>query len=147
MPVVDFDELESAMMFVSGVSLSDASARISRETGRIYWLCDEVGDEEPLPDDIEDDERYVEIPDQRDLDLGKPLVLDFAARELPEHYDDVRAIFGRKGAYANFKDLLARLGMLDSWHKFEQEAVRSALCEWAREEGFEVTGLPDDAAG
>jgi hypothetical protein len=146
MPVVDYGELEAAMMFVSGVSLFDASARISRETGSIYWLSDEAGDDEMLPDDIDDEERYVEVPGQRDLDLGKALVLDFAGRELPEHYGEVRAMFRRKGAYANFKDLLARLGILDSWYRFEQEAVCSALCEWARDEGFEVTGLPDDAA-
>jgi hypothetical protein len=33
--------------------------------------------DEELPDDI-DNEKYIAIPDKRELDLGKPLVLDFA---------------------------------------------------------------------
>jgi hypothetical protein len=33
------------------------------------------------------------------LDLGKPLVLDFAREFLPDDYDEVRHIFSRRGAY------------------------------------------------
>ena len=33
--------------------------------------------DEELPDDIED-KKHISIPDKRELDLGKPLLLDFA---------------------------------------------------------------------
>jgi len=36
-----------------------------------------------LPDDIEGDKKYIAIPDKRELDLGKPLALDFAREFLP----------------------------------------------------------------
>src|SRR6516165_3207892 len=53
------------------------------------------------------------IPDKRELDLGKPLVLDFAREFLPVDYDEVRHIFSRRGAYRRYKDLLVRRGALE----------------------------------
>ena len=37
-----------------------------------------------LPDDI-DDEKYIAIPNKKELDLGKPLVLDFTREFLPDN--------------------------------------------------------------
>jgi hypothetical protein len=61
-----------------------------------------------LPDDINDEEKYVALPDKRELGLGKPLVLDFARQFLPDDFDDVRYFFSRRGAYTKFKAMLAR---------------------------------------
>jgi hypothetical protein len=36
-----------------------------------------------LPGDIDDEEKYLRIPGQRDLDVGKSLMLDFAREFLP----------------------------------------------------------------
>ncbi|WFU42035.1 hypothetical protein QA640_05945 [Bradyrhizobium sp. CB82] len=60
-----------------------------------------------LPDDINDEEKYVALPDKRKLGLGKPLVLDFARQFLPADFDDVRYFFGRRGTYPKFRALLA----------------------------------------
>ena len=74
-----------------------------KESGKIYCHSDFVPDLDELPGDIEDEEKYLRIPDQRDLDLGKPLVLDFAREFLPDDFDTVRDIFRKRGAYAKFK--------------------------------------------
>ena len=60
--------------------------------------------------------------EMRELDLGKPLALDFARQFLPGDFDDVRQFFSRRGAYARFKDLLDRRGVLDQWYDFEAKA-------------------------
>ena len=91
-----------------------------------------------LPDDIEDNEKYVPIPDKRELDLGKPLVLDFARQFLPNDIDEVRRIFTRKGAYARFKDLLDRRGALDHWYDFEAKVEEKALRMWCDLNSIEV---------
>ena len=135
---VDYMELESAMHFVSDDSMSEHEARISRASGEIFWLSELIEEEEPLPDDIDDNKRYVSVPSQRDLDLGKHLVLKFMESGLPEHQNEVKRIFSRRGAYARFKDLLEQLGKLDEWYNYERAAVRTVLCEWACEEGIEV---------
>lgn len=144
---VDYTELESAMHFVSADSMREHEVRISRASGGIFWLSELIDEEEPLPDDIDDDECYVSVPSQRDLDLGKHLILKFMESELPEHQDEARRIFSRRGAYTRFKGILEQLGKLDDWYSYGPPAVRAALCEWACEEGIEVEVIerPSDA--
>jgi hypothetical protein len=57
-----------------------------------------LDDLDELPDDIDDSEKYVQIPNKRELDLGKPLVLNFARQFLPDDFDEVRQIFSSRGA-------------------------------------------------
>jgi len=131
---VNFKEILNAFDFVSmGGGIGEHQAFLCKQSGKIYWHS-ELGDlDEPddeLPDDIEDDEKYLAIPDKRELDLGKPLVLDFARRVLPRDFDEIRRIFGKRGAYASFKHLLAQRSALDQWYDFEQKATERALREW-----------------
>lgn len=118
---VSFKDILEALEFVSAGGMGEHQAFLCKQSGRVYWhseFSDELGE---LPDDIEDSEKYVPIPDKRELDLGKPLVLDFARQFLPNDIDEVRRIFTRKGAYAKFKDLLDRRGALDHWYDFEKK--------------------------
>src|SRR5215470_3352625 len=87
------------------------------------------------PDDI-DDKKYILIPDKRELDLGKPLVLDFAREFLPDDYDEVRRIFSRRGAYRRYKGLLVRRGALERWYDFSNKSEETALREWCAENGI-----------
>jgi hypothetical protein len=118
-------------------------AILCRRTGKIYWHSEgsdleEFNDE--LPDDVEDDEKYIDIPDKRELGLGKPLALDFAREFLPEDFDEVRYMFSKRGAYPKFKALLARRKAIDRWHDFESKAIERTLREWCEFNSIEVTG-------
>src|SRR6059058_5017111 len=70
---VDFGELLEAFEFVSFAGSGENAAYLCKETGKIYWHSDLADDVEELPDDVEDNQRYIPIPDKRELDLGKPL--------------------------------------------------------------------------
>jgi hypothetical protein len=97
-----------------------------------------VGDNfEELPDDL-DDERYIEIPHKNELDLGKSLVFDFVRQFLPDDYDDVRDIFRRRGAYGQFKAMLARRNVVDRWHDFSAKAEEAALRAWCADNAIEL---------
>ncbi len=96
---VSLAELIDALEFVSfeGI-LGEHQAILCKPTGQIYMHIEFAGEEEDeLPDDIEDDEKYIAIPHKRDLGLGKPLVLDFARECLPDDFDEVRYIFSKRG--------------------------------------------------
>ncbi len=131
---VSFQEILDAFEFVSmGGGLGENQAFLCRPTGKIYWRSevsdlDELNDE-PV-DDVEDDEKYIAIPDKRELGLGKPLVLDFAREFLPNDFDEVRYIFGKRGAYPKFRALLERRKAVDRWHDFEAKATERALRDW-----------------
>lgn len=72
--VVNARELRDAFDFVSAGEAFDHSAYISLDTGKIYRKSTEAGlEEDDLPDDIDDSDRYLAVPDQRDLDLGRRL--------------------------------------------------------------------------
>ena len=95
---VSFSDLQLAFEFVSSGGMGENEAYVDRQSGKIYWHSEFGDNDKELPDDI-DDEKYISIPDKRELDLGKPLVLDFAREFLPADYDEVRHIFSRRGAY------------------------------------------------
>jgi hypothetical protein len=131
---ISFQDILNAFEFVSvGGGVGEHQAFLCRQTGKIYWHSeysdlDDLNDE--LPDDIEDDAKYIAIPDKRELDLGKPLVLAFAREFLPDDFDEVRYIFSKRGAYPKFRVLLARRKAVDRWHDFEAKATERALREW-----------------
>ena len=138
MPIA-WDDILTAFEFVS-VGDSDNSAYLCRETGEMLWHSAFGGEFDELPDDIDDGAKYLALPDPRDLDLGKPLVMRFADEELADRYDEVAAIFSRSGAYRRFRDLLTRERALDKWYAFEAAAKEEALREWCAENGVEVEG-------
>jgi len=127
---VKFEDALYAFEFV-GMRGGGNAAILCKRIGTVYSHSYDV--EMPpsfaeLPDGYEDDPNYIAIPDKRELDLGKPLVLDFAREFLPDDFDEVRYIFSKREAYAKFKDLLSRRGALDRWYEFEQRrpSVRCA---------------------
>ena len=141
---VSFQEILDAFEFVGFSGFGEHQAILDRRSGKIYWRSEfadldelnELNDE--MPDDVEDDEKYVAIPDKRELGLGKPLALDFAREFLPNDFDEVRYIFSKRGAYQKFRALLTRRNALDRWHDFESKATEQALREWCKLNSIEV---------
>ena len=136
-----FQEILFAFEFVTGSGVGMHEAFLCRRTGKIYWRSelsdlDEFNDE--LPDDIEGDEKYVAIPDKRELGLGKPMVLDFAREFLPNDFDEVRYIFSKRGAYRKFRALVIRRNVLERWYDFESKSTEQALREWCELNSIEV---------
>jgi hypothetical protein len=139
----NFEDILLAFEFVGSGPAGAHEAILCRRTGKIYWRSefsglDEFSDE--LPDEVEDDENYIAIPDKRELGLGKPLALDFAREFLPNDFDEVRYMFSKRGAYPKFKALLARRKAIDRWHDFEAKAIERALREWCEFNSIEITG-------
>ena len=136
---VNFSDLQLAFEFVSSGGMGENQAYLDRQSGKIYWHSEFGDNDEELPNDI-DDEKYISIPDKTELDLGKPLVLDFAREFLPVDYDEVRHIFSRRGAYRRYKDLLVRHGALERWYDFSNKAEEAVLREWCAENGIDFSG-------
>ena len=136
---VSLKDLQEAFEFVSASTEGEHQAFLCKQSGKLYWhseLCDDL---DILPDDIDDNEKFLQIPDKRELDLGKPLALDFTREFLPGDFDDVRRYFSGSAAYARFKDLLYRRGSLDQWYAFETKAEERALREWRELNSIEVS--------
>ncbi|MCX5771803.1 MAG: UPF0158 family protein [Candidatus Hydrogenedentes bacterium] len=134
----EYSELELAIDFVSGEPGGANLAVYDRVTDKILYRSD-YSDIDEIPEDI-DDERYVEIPDKRDLDLGRELVFRFAEQAMPDDIDLVYGFFRHAGAYSNFKNLVNHRNLLEQWHEFENAAMRKAIEEWCNENAIKLTG-------
>ncbi|MGQ0686071.1 hypothetical protein [Bradyrhizobium sp.] len=139
---VSFKEILDAFGFLDATGGYNYRAVLCRETGKIYTHSDhpdfeDLNDE--LPDDVDDEEKYVDIPDKRELDLGKPLAIAFVDEFLPRDSGEVRRIFSRRGAYRNFKALLIRRNARDRWYEYESQAAEKALRDWCEVNSIELT--------
>lgn len=132
------DEIEDAFLFVSSASQFTHSALLSKVTGKIFYIS-EMGDSDELPEDIEDDEKYIEIPHKNDLDLGNMLIMDFVTEYCPELLGKVNNIFSRKGAYSRYKELLDSKGLLEKWYDYENQRTKEVLRQWCAENNIELT--------
>ena len=143
MPVSIGDITEAFESANTDGNMGEFLAFVCKRTGKIHYQTDfldaaETNDE--LPDDINDEEKYVALPDKSELGLGKPLVLDFARQFLPGDFDDIRYFFSKRGAYSKFKAVLARRGAIDRWHAFEAKATEHALRDWCALHSIEIVG-------
>ena len=113
------------------------SATLCMETGQIFYISD-FGDSDELPEDIDDSGKYIEIPHKKELNLGKPLVLEFVAIHLPDNFDEVDSFFRKRGAYSKFKNLLDAKGLLTKWYEFEEQEQVRALIGWCKDNGIRL---------
>jgi hypothetical protein len=135
---VSLSKLLDAFEWVSAVGPFENLAYVSRVSGQIWLVSDfdDAGDDPP--EDADDDTLYLMVPSKSELDLGRNLALEFTAQEFPDCSSEVRGFFARPGAYAKFKDLLAKRGVLEAWYAHEAKGVQSALRAWAAENDFEL---------
>ena len=127
-----YPDVENAYMFVSMSPPDEHYAYLNKETGETYYVST-LGDSDELPDDLEENEKYISIPHKNDFNLGRDLVFDFISQNLPAEYEQVRRMFSKKGAYARLKELLEAKGQLEAWYDFENKATEEALRGWCKE--------------
>ena len=98
MATVNLDDLVSTLEWVS-TDFLDNQAYVCRDTGKIYWISGEAGviDEEEIPGDIDDSDKYVPVPDKRDLDLGSYLVFDLLRNSCRNTIMKCATCFAAKG--------------------------------------------------
>ena len=138
--LIRFSDIRDAFDYVSFGQPMEHAAYLCMETGRVYWHSEFGENEEPLPDDIDESERYVCIPHKNDLGLGRDLVLRFAEEYLAESYDNIRKFFSRRGAYARFKGLLENRSLLEKWYGYEANASEEALRQWCADNEIPIRG-------
>jgi hypothetical protein len=136
---IKFDDLLFAFECVSSGTPFENRAYVNIDTGKIILLLEDFDEENDVPDDLDDPDKYLAVPDKKELNLGSKLVFAFMAAELPDHYDTVAAFFRKKGAYSRFKRFLESRNMLERWYAFEESATVQALNVWCQEHGITIT--------
>ncbi len=119
---------------------------LCKSTGEIQYASDMAGVND-IPEEAYHSEDWIEIPHKNDLNLGSRLVTRFVADRIPEELGRVRAMFRRRGAYSRYKSFLARRGLLDAWHEYENAREEKALREWCRHNKIEIVDDRQQSSG
>lgn len=133
---VDYSELEMAFEFVSSGYEYECLAYLDIRSGKIYYDSDASEDE--LPGDLHSNDKYLEIPSKTEFGLGKPLAIRFSELHLPSEIDMVYTFFSSRGAYSNFKALLEKRNLLQTWYDFEQAALKKEIMQWCADNEINV---------
>ncbi|EWH08800.1 hypothetical protein DS2_15469 [Catenovulum agarivorans DS-2] len=120
-----------------GSGKDDVLQYVTLGYGAIYYLGDAV--EEPIPDDLFENSKYLALPSKQDLGLGKKLAITFVAETLPDHLDKAYEIFSRKGAYAKFKAFLSSVDKLELWYEHEAQSLNQAIRDWCNSNSIKIT--------
>lgn len=157
-PAVKIDDLTDALDMVS----PESAAWLDRETGRVLIIEDRIMADADSDDPIDPahlpDWEAAELIAARDLlrDPGRgielPTAFDFHEYSHMERFigtlanpDDsgqlMRAIKGR-GAFRHFKDTAHRLGVIDAWYAYRDDAARTFMLDWARAHDIPVDESP-----
>jgi hypothetical protein len=136
---IKFKDIEDGFDFLNFGMQGEHQAFLNIHTGKIYWYSEFGDNEEELPEDIDNEEIYIELPHKNELDLGKKLVINFSNDYLPEEIEKIESIFSKKGAYSKYKILLEQKDMLDKWYEYESKAQEEALREWCKLSEIEIT--------
>lgn len=130
-----YDAIDDAFHYISDAPPGERTAVVHRITGRVFLASLKAGFDERPPGAASDPD-YVTIPRRQDLDPGKPLVLEFVRSHCPAELARVEALFNRPAAFRNFKDLLRRQRLLDSWQVFEGQRIEALLRQWCQAQGL-----------
>ena len=110
--------------------------------GSADWEKEEVESARAIVKDS--GERFVGAPDKFDFNEYRQMERFIVTVENAEAVEQLwRAIKG-KGAFRYFKDTASRLGLLDEWYRFRDDAMREFVVAWA---GAKNVPYEDDLKG
>jgi hypothetical protein len=93
------------------------------------WQKDEVEIAQAIAED--DGQRFINAPDKFDFHEYRQMEGFIGSIEVPEVAEQLwRAIRG-KGAFRHFKDTARRLGLLERWYRYRDNAMKEYVIAWA----------------
>jgi len=81
------------------------------------------------------DERYVDVADKAGLNEHRLMERFIAGVKNRAAAEKLAQTIKGKGAFRAFKDAASKLGLLDQWYTFREDAIRTYLLNWARANG------------
>ena len=136
----NYKDIEMAFDFVNFGQPFEHEAYLNIHTGETYFYSEFGDNEAELPEDINDEGKYITLPHKNDLNLGKKLVLNFTYQFLPEEAERMENIFRKRGAYSNFKFILETKGIIEKWYEYESKAEEKALRDWCKLNEISIKG-------
>ena len=138
--MLTYHELESAIEYATAGECYDVEVYLNKQTGQLHYEDESTG--ETLPEDVQEQDYYIQIPLTKDLDIlpGRLLPLRFARNHLSvEAYEQVYTIFQSKGAFQRYRTYLETNNLLDQWYAFESDKYKHAIMAWCEEHNITLS--------
>jgi hypothetical protein len=125
-----FDRHAGQLVSVDRDVMSGVEEADEERLGRVPdWQKEEVEIARAILDDSGD--RFIDAPDRFDFNEYKYMESFIETAQDPSDAEELgRAIRG-KGAFRYFKDTAERLGLLEQWFRYRDEAMKEFIIAWA----------------
>lgn len=122
-----------------GWHMDEGASYLDAESGEVVSVSPLMDDYEELLEEVEEGlgERFLVLPDQSDhdeLDWMREFALGLKDRRVGNKLMDAT---DRPHPFRRFKDLAHELGVIDGWHQFRGEQLRTVALEWCKENEVE----------
>lgn len=109
-----------------------------KTTGELEWFNENNENPNDLEiDDIENDPNYVALPTKFDFD-DYGIMKDFMfAQEDEKIRNEINDAIHRRGAFGNFRNVVERYGLLQTWYDFKQAEYEDHVKDWCEVNGLE----------
>jgi hypothetical protein len=124
---VSLKDIREAFEFVCAGGGGEHQAFLCKQSGKLYCHSDLCDDLDILPNDIDDTEKFLQIPDKKELDLGKPLALDFRPPIPARRLRRRSTIFQQKGRLRQIQGSVGSKGRARSVVRFRGESRGKSL--------------------
>jgi hypothetical protein len=151
--IVKLETIIEALEFAS----DSTSSYLDLETGEVLTLTEEecslaadpLSADQDLPEwqreQVElarrisrQGQRYVELPDQFDINEWDCMQRFSETLQNPQLRDHFIAAIHRTGAFRNFKHLLDMHHFWDAWNRFRQDHLEQIASDWCEEHGISL---------
>lgn len=161
-PAVKLMDLTDSLEMVS----EESGAWLDLQTGRVVVVDDDViravesveGD--AVPAGLEDwqqeqlpaaraisagDKQFLALPDKFDFHEYRHMERFIGTVTDARIADQLWSAIKGKGAFRHFKDTAGRLGLIDDWYRYREEAMNRFMLDWAEEHQVKVDKTPGRA--
>ncbi|MCD7892087.1 MAG: UPF0158 family protein [Erysipelotrichaceae bacterium] len=119
---------------------------LNTKTGEIVYLMTDAAfeDDTELAEEIEENDYYIRLPDQYELDEWH-VMEDFAySLDNKEYAKELLRRLNRRKAYRNFKDAINYYGIAQDYYQFKKMAYIKKAIDWCKYRDIEYSTKTDD---
>lgn len=143
MAVVSLQDVIEALDVPSSewaVYLNPSTGKIAIVTEDDRYALEEAEDPEQLPEwqrellptlrEAVESEDYLQLPDQFEIHEWSIMERFCYAEEDPARREELLAAIHGRGAFGHFRQTIQRLGLLEAWYRFREQAFERIAREW-----------------
>lgn len=128
--ILYFDRLTGQLVSVDRDVMSGVEEDDEERLGKLPdWQKEEVEIARAILDD--DCDRFIDAPDRFDFNEYRHMEYFISKLQNQRDVEELQRAIRGKGAFRHFKNTVERLGLLERWFQYRDEAMKEFIISWA----------------